>query len=128
MLMDRLLKVATLFTAATVCVPLSVPEVGFVPMATVTLAVLEVRLPPESSIRTVTAGEMEAAAVVLEGWTPNFSLAGGPTEGVREKSAVVVAPWPLRLQFVGPPVWKPEAVTETVPLIPPDPAHWTAAE
>ena len=39
LLMDRLLKVATPPTAATVVVPLSVPPPGLVPMATVTLEV-----------------------------------------------------------------------------------------
>src|SRR5438270_561435 len=42
---ERLLKVAVPLTAATVVVPLSVPLLGFVPMASVTLAVLVVRLP-----------------------------------------------------------------------------------
>jgi hypothetical protein len=54
--MDRLLNVATPLTAAAVVVPLSVPLLGFVPIATVTLAVLLVRLPFESRIRTVTEG------------------------------------------------------------------------
>src|SRR5437870_3894553 len=89
LLMDRLLKVAIPPTAATVCVPLSVPEDGFVPMAIVTLAVLEVRLPPESSIRTVTAGEMDCPAVVFDGWTPKFSWEAAPAVMLNE---VEVAP------------------------------------
>src|SRR5256885_11824055 len=49
-------KVATPFTAATVFVPLKVPEEGFVPIASVTEAEEEVRLPFASRTSTLTAG------------------------------------------------------------------------
>src|SRR4029079_4984186 len=54
---DRAEKVATPFTAATVFVPLKVPEEGFVPIASVTEAEEEVTtLPFASRTPTLTAG------------------------------------------------------------------------
>ena len=69
---------ATPATAATVVVPLRVPEDGLVPMAIVTEAVLVVRLPKLSSIRTVMAGAIEAVAAVLVGCWLNVSLLAAP--------------------------------------------------
>ena len=78
--MDKLLNVATPFTALTVVVPLRVPLLGLVPMATVTEAVLPVTtLPPASCTCTVTAGVIEEAAVAFDGCVPNTSLAAAPT-------------------------------------------------
>ena len=72
------LKVAVPATAATVAVPESVPLLGLVPMAIVTLAVLVVRLPAASWICTVTAGEIAAAEAVSVGWVTTASLAAAP--------------------------------------------------
>src|SRR5438045_2759733 len=73
--MDRLEKVATPATAATVVVPDSVPPPGLVPIATVTLAVeLVTVLPNVSCTVTCTAGAMETPAVALVGWTVKASL------------------------------------------------------
>src|SRR5262245_20820056 len=69
--MDRLLKVATPLTAATVVVPLRVPPPGLVPRAMVTLAVLPVRLLNWSRICTVTAGLMDTPATVFVGCCKN---------------------------------------------------------
>ena len=70
LLIDRLLKVATPPTAATVRAPLKVPPPGFVPMAIVTLLVsAATTLPLGSSIDTCTAGEMMFPAGVSPGWT-----------------------------------------------------------
>ena len=77
--MERLLNVAVPLTAATVFVPLSVPLLGFVPMATVTLAVLAVRLPNASCTCTVTAGAIEAPATVLVGCCKKASLLAAAT-------------------------------------------------
>ena len=44
--MDKVLNVATPFTAATVLVPDSVPPPGLVPIATVMLALLDVTVLP----------------------------------------------------------------------------------
>src|SRR5262249_43390303 len=66
--MDRVEKVATPATAATVAVPLRVPPPGLVPMATVTLDVVVVTmLLKASSTATVTAGLMAAPAAVFVG-------------------------------------------------------------
>ena len=79
MSIDRFPNVATPFTAFTVFVPLNAPLPGFVPMATVTVAVLPVTmLLFASSTWTVTAGVIAAPAAVLEGWTPKTSLVAGP--------------------------------------------------
>src|SRR5438552_8621573 len=77
--MERVLKLAIRPQALTVVVPDSVPPFGLVPMATVTLAVLEVRLPPASWICTVTAGVIVDAVCVLLGCWANASFAAAPT-------------------------------------------------
>src|SRR5215467_8023102 len=70
--MERLVKVAMPPTALTVAVPLKVPPPGFVPIAIVTLAVLEAtRLLLTSKTRTVTAGAMLWPAAVFVGCWPN---------------------------------------------------------
>ena len=69
--MERVLNVATPLTAATVSVPLRMPVLGLVPMARVTCEVLLVStLPLASSNWTVTAGLIDAAAMVFDGWAP----------------------------------------------------------
>src|SRR5512135_69475 len=91
--MLSVLNVATPPTAATVtlapperCAPVvPVPDV----IATVTLAVDVVRLPPASSIRTVTAGEIVAPPVADVGCWPNATVAAGPA--VRLKVLEVAA-------------------------------------
>ena len=65
--MFSVLKVAVPATAATVVVPESVPLLGLVPIAIVTLAVLAVRLPAASRILIVTAGEMFVAETASVG-------------------------------------------------------------
>src|SRR5947207_3056907 len=90
--MDRLEKVATPPEAFLVVVPLSVPDPGFVPMATVTLAVEEVRLLKASRIRTVTAGVMEAPAVVLVGCWPKATLAGAAGVMLKVEEVAPVMP------------------------------------
>src|SRR3954468_10977222 len=73
--MERLEKVATPLTAATVAVPDSVPPPGLVPIATVMLAVeLVTVLPKASCTAACTAGEMLTPAVALAGWTVKASL------------------------------------------------------
>src|SRR5512133_2167592 len=73
--MERLEKLATPFTAATVVVPDSVPPPGLVPMDTVTLAVeLVTVLPNASCTASCTAGLIAAPAVALPGWTMNARL------------------------------------------------------
>src|SRR5438128_4380494 len=73
--MDRLEKVATPLTAATVVVPESVPPPGLVPIATVMLAVeLVTVLLNASCTVTCTAGATATPAVALVGWTVKASL------------------------------------------------------
>src|SRR5687768_12620870 len=73
--MDRVGKLATPATAATVVVPESVPPPALLPMATVTLAVeLVTVLPKVSWMVTWTAGLIAAPAVALEGLTVKASL------------------------------------------------------
>src|SRR5205823_3011560 len=73
--MDRLGKVATPLTAATVVVPDSVPPPGLLPMATVMLAVeLVTVLLNASCTVTCTAGLIAAPAVALVGWTVKATL------------------------------------------------------
>src|SRR5437667_397414 len=73
--MDRLGKVATPLTAATVVVPDSVPPPGLVPMATVTLTVEQVtEMTKASRTVTCTAGAIAAPATAFVGWTVNASL------------------------------------------------------
>src|SRR5436190_1676021 len=88
--MERLEKVATPLTAATVVVPDGVPPPGLVPIATVMLAVeLVTVLPKASCTVTCTAGEMFTPAVALVGWTVKASLDAAP---VLMLNAVEVAP------------------------------------
>jgi hypothetical protein len=88
--MERLLNVATPATAAVVAVPESVPTPGFVPIATVTEAVLDVTVFPFASwIFTVTAGEIDAPAATLDGCVPKATFEAAP--GVT-LNAVDVAP------------------------------------
>ena len=91
-MIERLLKVATPFTAAIVVVPDRAPPPGFVPIATVTLAELvgTTRL-LASSTRTVTTGEMGALVPALEGWVPKARWVGTPEI---EKAALVAPPRP----------------------------------
>ena len=91
----RSLKVARPATANWECVP---PKVADGLRATSTAAVLVVRLPYASSMRTVTAGVIAARAAVLLGWTPNRTwwAAAGSTwmsvcVPVREALAMSVA-------------------------------------
>ena len=74
-------------TASTVLVPDKVPADGLVPIAIVTLAVLEVRLPNWSRIRTVGAGLIATPATVLLGCWPNASLFAAAAVFVRAKVA-----------------------------------------
>src|SRR6185295_2587784 len=72
--MDRLEKLATPLTAATVVVPDSAPPPGLVPIATVMLAdELVTVLPNASCTVTCTAGAMAVPATELAGWTENAS-------------------------------------------------------
>src|SRR5512140_3376645 len=70
---DRLENVATPLAAVTVVVPDSVPPPGFVPIATVMLAMESVTVLLNASCTvTCTAGEMDTpATVVAAGWTVN---------------------------------------------------------
>src|SRR5262245_66532384 len=80
--MDRLEKVATPATAATVTVPDSAPPPGLAPMATVTLAVEPVTVFPNASCTaTCTGGAIDAPALALVGWVMNAtrSAAAGTT-------------------------------------------------
>src|SRR5215475_3877255 len=86
-------NVATPFTAATVLVPDNVPELAFVPIASVTLFVDPVtRLPPMSWISTRTAGEIAVPPAVADGWTKNPSLVAEPTEMSNAAEAADVRP------------------------------------
>ena len=69
--------------------PESVPLPGFVPIATVTVAVEVVRLPLTSSIRTVTPGVKNVPATVCVGCCENFSAVGVP--GVMLNALLVAA-------------------------------------
>ena len=84
MSIERSEKVATPFTAATVFVPLKVPEEGFVPIARVTDAEEFTRLPFESRTSTLTAGEIDAPEAVFEGWTLKASLFAAPAVTLKE--------------------------------------------
>src|SRR2546427_327249 len=79
--MERFPKLATPEAATTVRVPESVPPLGLVPMATVTLALELVTVLPKGSW-TVTwmAGEMVPRAVALVGWTEKAILEAGAGE------------------------------------------------
>src|SRR5919197_1068739 len=77
--MDRPLKVATPPDAASELAPLRVPPAGFVPIETLTVALEEVtRLSLASRTRTVTAGEIVAPAVVVDGCTPKARCVAVP--------------------------------------------------
>src|SRR5215212_9983769 len=83
--MDRLEKVATPATAATVAVPDSVPPDGLVPMAMVTLSVADVTVLPRASwMVTCTAGVIAAPAAVFDGCTlkASFAAAAGVMSNV----------------------------------------------
>src|SRR5438876_6845215 len=89
--MERLAKLATPATAATVVVPERVPPLGLVPMATVMLAVeLVTVLPKVSCTATWTAGAIDDPAVALVGWTAkaSFEAAAGETLKVAEVAPV----------------------------------------
>ncbi len=91
--MDRLLNVATPLTALTVTVPLRLPLLGLVPMATVIEAVLLVTtLPPASCTCTVTAGVIEEVAAVFDGCVPKASFAAAPTVILNELLVTPVRP------------------------------------
>ena len=78
MSIERSEKVATPLTAATVFVPLSVAEDGFVPIARVTEAEEFTRLPFASLTSTLTAGVIAFPTAVFEGCTLNASLFAAP--------------------------------------------------
>ncbi len=87
-------NVATPPTAATAVVPDSVPPLGLVPAATVTVPVNAVAVfPCASRAVTCTAGVIGAPAVVFVGWTVNTSCAAVP--GVMLKPALVAGPTPV---------------------------------
>src|SRR2546427_3909699 len=72
-------KVATPFSAAWVSVPVSVPLLGFVPIATVMFPVNPVAvLPLASWAVTSTAGVIAAPAVVVLGRTENTNCVAVP--------------------------------------------------
>src|SRR3954468_12252279 len=115
--MDRLEKVATPPTAATMLVPDSVPTPGLVPIATVMVAVeLVTVLLNASCTVTRTAGAMDTPATALVGWVVNASLAaaaglmlnpadGAPVSGAEVALSVYPAPaWSMdRLEKVATP-------------------------
>src|SRR6202035_219329 len=91
--MDRLVKVATPATAATVVVPERVPP-GPLLMATVTLEVSVVTVLPDASC-TVTTGWVAKRAVLAAptGWVVTASLAAAPAEMAKlEETAWVNTP------------------------------------
>ncbi len=93
MSIERSEKVATPFTAATVFVPLKVPDAGFVPIARVTDAEEEVtRLPFESRTSTLTAGVIDAPEAVFEGWTLKATLFAVPAVMLKELLVAPVRP------------------------------------
>src|SRR4051812_49517310 len=78
--MERVEKVATPFTAASVVVPDSVPPPGLVPMAMVMVAVeLVTVLLNASCTVTCTAGAIATPATAFDGWTvkASFEAAAG---------------------------------------------------
>src|SRR5438093_9112839 len=95
--MDRLANVATPAAAARDVAPESEPEPGLAPMATATLAVEVVRLPPRSRIWTFTPPApplMAVPATVVVGWALNESWAGGPTGMSKPAEVAPVGPVP----------------------------------
>ncbi len=80
--------------AATLAVPESVPLLGFVPIATVTVLVNPVAVLPWASWAvTWIAGVMAAPAVAVVGWTEKTSWVAVP--GVMAKAALVAPAGPL---------------------------------
>ncbi len=87
-------KLATPAVAATPAVPDSVPLLGFVPIATVTVPVNPVAMLPWASWAvTWTAGVMAAPAVVVVGWTEKRSCVAVP--GVMAKAVLVALAGPV---------------------------------
>src|SRR5712691_7951682 len=108
-------KMATPTMAVTLVAPPSVPPLGFVPIATVTLpAKLIARFPSASRAVTCTAGLIVAPASVVAGWPVNTSWLAGPAMPV----AVKVTGLPERPVAV--------AVTVFVPAVVPS-VHMTDA-
>ena len=93
-MIDRLLKVATPLTALTVVVPLRLPPLGFVPIATVIDAVLLVTVfPRPSTTFTATAGLMLLPAIeFVGGWLKASAVA---VPGVMAKVLLVELVRPL---------------------------------
>src|SRR2546428_13990142 len=88
--MLRFAKLATPATAAAVAVPASVPPLGFVPIATVTLPVNPLAvLPWASRTVTCTAGVIVAPAVVVVGCTVKTSCVAAPAVMVDGMSVVL---------------------------------------
>src|SRR5713101_655149 len=86
-------KLAMPAVAATLAVPESVPLLGFVPIATVTVPVNPVAVLPWASWAvTCTAGVIAAPAVVLLGWTLNTSCVA--VLGVMANAVLVAAARP----------------------------------
>src|SRR5438128_2512113 len=73
-------KVATPFTAVAVNVPLKVPLLGFVPIASVIWVVLSVVMvfPPTSCTATLTAGLLDAPDPALVGCWVNTTFVAAP--------------------------------------------------
>jgi hypothetical protein len=101
--------------AATEVVPLNVPPLGFVWIASVTVAVLLVRFPTASWICTVTAGVMAEAACVFVGCCPNTRTAGAPALTVIVFDVPVMLPVTVSVAVI---VWLPAvfSVAESVPV------------
>ena len=95
LLIDKLLKVATPFIAATGEVPLSVPLPGLAAIARPTEAVLEVtKLLKASCTCTVTAGVIVCPAAVFEGCCPKANLLAVPGFTVNELLVPVMPLFP----------------------------------
>src|SRR5437667_289830 len=91
--MDRVEKVATPATAATVVVPESAPPPGLVPVATVMLAVeLVAVLLNASCTVTRTAGAIATPATAFDGWTVNASLVAAAGLMLNAEEVVPVNP------------------------------------
>ena len=100
MSIERPLNVATPLEADTVAVPLKVPVLGLVPMASVIDAELPVTvLPPASCTVTTGCGPKAVPPVELSGLVVNASLAADPTVML---NVLLVAPvnTPLLAVFV----------------------------
>src|SRR5262249_62133448 len=79
-------------TAARVVVPLSAPPPALLAIVMVTFAVLGVRFPNWSSMRTVTAGAMLCPATALAGCCRNVSLLVGPVTMLSHRLVVHAQP------------------------------------